>query len=357
MTDSKKLLANMIASTMYANAETMRQQPVVSPAEAVACLREALDLIAGVGRVPGDGYTEGRSAEDKQRGLYVARAALESLEAEVTRLQGQVAAQIQANDDEYRESSEVVTRQRDRISALESELAEKTARVAELPLRPALAWFAQAMERKLRANDHKGGWIDGKCDLLFLFEKLTEERRELTRATGKGGTPEQILEEAADVANIAMMIADVCQTFASPEGWDQPAAPVVLDRGGAVAADLAAGLCKLREVLKEDVTEPEDIQAKAELTAVVTAAERWAALQWREPSTAKKGDRVLFVGHRSLAMRGYVCIGERDAVRDVWLDEDTSNNGGMRIEWADDEVLGWLPLDALPALPSEPVKT
>jgi NTP pyrophosphatase (non-canonical NTP hydrolase) len=91
-----------------------------------------------------------------------------------------------------------------------------------LPLRPAVAWFAQAMERKLRENDHKGGWLDDKCDLAFLLGKLTEERSELTRAIRERGTPEQCLDEAADVANIAMMIADVCQPVVREDGWDQP---------------------------------------------------------------------------------------------------------------------------------------
>lgn len=54
-------------------------------------LREALDLIAGVSRVPGDGYTEGQSVEDRQRGVYLARAALSQLETEREADRGRIA--------------------------------------------------------------------------------------------------------------------------------------------------------------------------------------------------------------------------------------------------------------------------
>lgn len=84
-------------------------------------------------------------------------------------------------------------------------------------LRPALAMFAIAMEARLRANDHKGGW--GDCQYRFLFRRLLEEAEELREATGIhcsacGHNPgkkdgRDIRDEAADVANFAMMIADV----------------------------------------------------------------------------------------------------------------------------------------------------
>lgn len=67
--------------------------------------------------------------------------------------------------------------------------------------------FADAMERKLLLNDHKSGWKHES--VMFLLPRLRQELRELTRAVGEG-TEEDVLSEAADVANFAMMVADVC---------------------------------------------------------------------------------------------------------------------------------------------------
>jgi hypothetical protein len=91
-----------------------------------------------------------------------------------------------------------------------------------LPLRPAVAWFSQEMERKLRENDHKSSWLLETP--VALLERVGEEFAELSwevRENTKGG-PLRILREAADVANMAMMVADVCCTLKRPEGWDQP---------------------------------------------------------------------------------------------------------------------------------------
>lgn len=127
---------------------------------------------------------------------------------------------------------------------------------APLELRPQVAAFAQLMERALRANDHKGGWARSMPTALMrrLQEEATELDQELDRAHdhiwrdwdpaahAAGEWPqrqvivsycpvigwrctdtfgrrrwqpdadaiERIGGEAADVANFAMMIADVC---------------------------------------------------------------------------------------------------------------------------------------------------
>lgn len=84
-----------------------------------------------------------------------------------------------------------------------------------LRLRPEVVAFAQAMERKLRANDHKGGWEDE--DPEWLMDRLKEEVAELDRAiTTRDGGPlsgramKRVIREASDVANFAMMLAQVC---------------------------------------------------------------------------------------------------------------------------------------------------
>lgn len=66
--------------------------------------------------------------------------------------------------------------------------------------------FANAMEKELKENDYKGGWKD--CNLVFLADKLYEEVQELIYEAGRD-SKKRILSEAADVGNIAMMIADI----------------------------------------------------------------------------------------------------------------------------------------------------
>lgn len=67
--------------------------------------------------------------------------------------------------------------------------------------------FAVLMERKLKANDHKGTWEH--CDLPYLIRRLKQEVMELERVVFTGDrNPEEIGGEAADVANFAMMLAD-----------------------------------------------------------------------------------------------------------------------------------------------------
>jgi NTP pyrophosphatase (non-canonical NTP hydrolase) len=80
--------------------------------------------------------------------------------------------------------------------------------------RPEIVAFANLMEAKLRANDHKGGWRNDRA--ADLHSRLLEEAEELFDALNwrsaflGAADPERIGSEAADVANFAMMIADVC---------------------------------------------------------------------------------------------------------------------------------------------------
>lgn len=83
--------------------------------------------------------------------------------------------------------------------------------MSEQELRPAVLAFARAMEERLRANDHKGGWEDER--LPYLTGRLRQEFLELEREVfpGYGQTldPARVRGEAADVACFALMIADV----------------------------------------------------------------------------------------------------------------------------------------------------
>lgn len=96
----------------------------------------------------------------------------------------------------------------DAAVALLKELdAERERREAHTP-RPVVAWFSGVMEERLRANDHKGGW--SHCSQRFLLARIFEEVFELEAAIENGAIPADIESEAADVANFAMMLADVC---------------------------------------------------------------------------------------------------------------------------------------------------
>lgn len=92
-----------------------------------------------------------------------------------------------------------------------------------LEMREEVKQFAYLMEALLKRNDGKGGWAE--CHPLWLLSKLSEEMGELGKLlleiyhpTGQrrlfpsnGNQDEFILAailEAADVANVAMMLAD-----------------------------------------------------------------------------------------------------------------------------------------------------
>lgn len=89
-------------------------------------------------------------------------------------------------------------------------------------LRPEVLAFALAMERKLRANDHKSHWRG--CTLGYLRRRLRTEVRELLAALDacrrnqlvatdreRAALAGAVTDEAADVANFCMMLADVAR--------------------------------------------------------------------------------------------------------------------------------------------------
>ena|SRR3990167_5075006 len=72
--------------------------------------------------------------------------------------------------------------------------------------------FAVNMERKLRENDHKGGWKE--CDFEYLRARLQDEVQEMEEMFVKyskvmrPNMKNKLKRECADVANFAMMISD-----------------------------------------------------------------------------------------------------------------------------------------------------
>lgn len=76
-----------------------------------------------------------------------------------------------------------------------------------MQVREEIILFAEDMERKLRLNDHKGLWGTLE-DIAWFLDALKEEVRELEDAIA-GEPAENVVLECADVANFALMIADM----------------------------------------------------------------------------------------------------------------------------------------------------
>ncbi len=86
--------------------------------------------------------------------------------------------------------------------------------------------MAEGMQNKLDANSHKGGWVKydeqgkrfwDKSMVSFLKRKLREEVSELfayidgrKKSEPSEELKEELFYEACDVANIAMILADIC---------------------------------------------------------------------------------------------------------------------------------------------------
>lgn len=111
---------------------------------------------------------------------------------------------------------------RDATESDESATIEHTVLLRGSPPRDEVLWFAGRMERKLAANDHKGHWDN--CDFGYLSRRLHQEAKELSRALQRlksyagtypvaEKTVQGVIDEAADVANFAMMIADQARPF------------------------------------------------------------------------------------------------------------------------------------------------
>lgn len=76
-------------------------------------------------------------------------------------------------------------------------------------MREALNWFASRMEGKLQENDHKSAWEQKPQTVLYsrLLDEVIELHEALVEYMDHGGDGENIVREASDVANFAMMIA------------------------------------------------------------------------------------------------------------------------------------------------------
>ena len=156
---------------------------------------------------------------------------------EITRdaVSGQVATEIdrlQAKVHDLRiraEDAEMLAKRRE-WGAEEMDRLRARVRVLEQPRRE-VRFMAAEMERKLRSHDDRPGWEN--CEIQWLLKRLREETNELEdaavnhmavcranfRSVSEGPMfPPDVAGEAADVANFAMFIADVCGEL---EGEDE----------------------------------------------------------------------------------------------------------------------------------------
>ncbi|MDE1821251.1 MAG: hypothetical protein KGJ23_08735 [Euryarchaeota archaeon] len=80
-------------------------------------------------------------------------------------------------------------------------------------LRRHLRWFAEAMERKLSLNDHKGGWDDEEPREMLeaSWNEMAEVSDALARWTEKPTYENAmaVLAETADAANYLLFVADL----------------------------------------------------------------------------------------------------------------------------------------------------
>lgn len=79
-----------------------------------------------------------------------------------------------------------------------------------MKLRDEVKWFAEKMETELLENDNKGGWRD--CWIEDMLARIPEEYKELLEAVASKDA-HRVISEAADVANFALMVADIANRY------------------------------------------------------------------------------------------------------------------------------------------------
>lgn len=133
--------------------------------------------------------------------------------------------------------------------------------VERVALRPAVAWFAEQMELALRRNESKGTWEE--CDTGYLWDRLTEEKRELRLAIDGHQRHPDVTREAADVANFAMMIADAQSGDVREPAWFLPAIGALPPSGALGLAQSERAVVEAAVALRaEDFNVNDDFEGK-----------------------------------------------------------------------------------------------
>lgn len=84
------------------------------------------------------------------------------------------------------------------------------------PIRSKITMFFDAMIYKLRVNAHKGAWEN--INLYDAINFLHGEISELMEAIDEGGNTTELVLEAADIANFALIIANIAHRDAGNHG-------------------------------------------------------------------------------------------------------------------------------------------
>jgi hypothetical protein len=88
-------------------------------------------------------------------------------------------------------------------------------------LRESVQWFATVMEVVLRKNDHKGGWENEPFQ--YFIDRMRDELSEIEGAIANlrpsDGDLIDLVNECADLANFAMMLAENAHRKAME--WDE----------------------------------------------------------------------------------------------------------------------------------------
>lgn len=110
---------------------------------------------------------------------------------------------------------------------------------AEIQLRPCVLEFARVMERRLRENDWKGGWSELRP--FELIGRLEQAVDELRRAMAREA-PANIFGQAVNVANYAMMVADLARggTLGQQAAGEAPGVSHLLEDLRALAGSMGA---------------------------------------------------------------------------------------------------------------------
>lgn len=75
-----------------------------------------------------------------------------------------------------------------------------------MDVREEVKWFAGEMEKKLRKNDWRPEWKDAEPE--YLLDLFHGHVRKFEQSLCDGNE-EKVTQDAADVANFAMMLADI----------------------------------------------------------------------------------------------------------------------------------------------------
>ena len=81
-----------------------------------------------------------------------------------------------------------------------------------IKLRPAVRWWAEQMEKELRKNEYKKGWLDGR--ICFYLGRARANLREISiGGFGQESGDDFIRKCLVDCSNFCMMVVDNLENY------------------------------------------------------------------------------------------------------------------------------------------------